>query len=90
MSVLKEYEVRTASGYVTTFQYNDADAKLRGLLGKDKNAEAAKASDKATAKKAAAAKRAAEKEAADKAAAEEAAKAGPVPANKQAPAPENK
>ncbi|MGP5725851.1 hypothetical protein ACTXOR_08685 [Arthrobacter rhombi] len=90
MSELKEYEVRTASGYVTTFQYNDADAKLRGLLGKDKNAEAAKASDKATAKKAAAAKKAAEKEAADKAAAEEAAKAGPVRANKQAPAPENK
>lgn len=100
MSGLKEYEVRTTSGYTTTFQYSDADAKLRGLLGKDVDSvakanarqEAAKAAEKAKRAVAAAAKKA-EEEAAAKTAADanpEGAKAGQPPANKQAPAPANK
>ncbi|WP_417220511.1 hypothetical protein [Arthrobacter sp.] len=103
MSDLKDYEVRTTSGYVTTIQYSDADAKLRGLLGKDVDAESAKASGRkasqAAAKKKAAedaaakkAAEAAEAAAKEKAAAEAAAgaKGGPVPANKQAPPPADK
>lgn len=101
MSELKKYEVRTASGYVTTIQYSDADAKMRGLLGKDVEAVRAAAQAEAKAKESKAKAARAAKEAKDAEAAIEAAKAqgtppvtpvkgAPAPANKQASAPENK
>src|SRR5699024_5159143 len=103
---LKKYEVRTTSGYVTTIQYSDADAELRGLLGKDvetakleaaQAAAAAKEAEKQKRAAAAAAKKAAE-EAAEAAKTEgdkpdpaaAETKAAPAPANKQAPAPADK
>lgn len=96
MSELKKYEVRTASGYLTTFQYSDADAKLRGLEGKDvasvRAAAQAEAEERA-AEVERAARDAAEKAkeaAAQKAKEAENTKAAPAPSNKQASKPANK
>lgn len=87
MAELKKYDITTDSGYTTTLQLSDEDAKARGLKGKDTASVAAAAAKAAEAEKEAAARAAAEQEAADKAAVEAAAKAA---AEKQAPVPRNK
>jgi hypothetical protein len=90
MSELKQYQVTTDTGYTTTFQFSDEDAKERGLLGKDvESVAAAKVKEEADA--AAAAKALADAEAEAKAKADaEAAAAAKVDAEKQAAAPQNK
>ena len=90
MSELKKYEVRTASGYVTTFQYSDADAKLRGLEGKDVASVRAAAQAEAEAKAVEVERAAQEAAVKAKAAEAEKAKATPAPSNKQASKPANK
>ncbi|WXW93144.1 hypothetical protein SEA_BRAYBEAST_7 [Arthrobacter phage BrayBeast] len=80
---LKKYEVTTDSGYTTTLQLSDEDAKERGLKGKDiESVAAAQADAKATAEAEAQAKADAEAKAAAEAEAQ--AKQASTPQNKQA------
>lgn len=74
---LKQYEVTTDSGYTTTLQLSDEDAKERGLKGKDIESVAAAQTD-------AEAKANAEAEAKAAPDAEAQAKQASTPQNKQA------
>lgn len=48
MPSLKQYEITNDRGYTTTIKLSDADAKKRGLLGKDIDSEAKKPARRST------------------------------------------